>query len=243
MVIDKKSNLNTPLHVAVIMDGNGRWATSRGLQRLNGHRRGIDRVREIVRACPDYGVKYLTLFAFSTENWNRSQEEVVGLMKLFRRFIQAEAKKLMSDKVRVRFIGQRGRLDQDLRDLMHALEERTKDNDHLHMTVAINYGGRDEIMRATQAIARQVRSGALNADDIDESTISRNLDTSFLPDPDLVIRTSGEKRTSNFLPWQSTYSEYAFVEEEWPDFKVPVFARVLDEVSCRDRRFGRVAAQ
>lgn len=243
MVIDKKSNLNTPLHVAVIMDGNGRWATSRGLQRLNGHRRGIDRVREIVGACPDYGVKYLTLFAFSTENWNRSQEEVVGLMKLFRRFIQIEANKLMADGVRVRFIGSRGRLDQDLRDLMRGLEERTKDNDHLHMTVAINYGGRDEIMRATRAITEQVRAGILSPDDIDETTISQNLDTSFLPDPDLVIRTSGEKRTSNFLPWQSTYSEYAFVEEEWPDFKVPQFARVLEEVSNRDRRFGRVAAQ
>ena len=243
MVVDKNVNVNTPLHVAVIMDGNGRWATSRGLQRLIGHRHGVDRVRDVVRVCPDYGVKYLTLFAFSTENWKRSEEEVVGLMRLFKRYIQAEATKLMADRVRVRFIGDRSRLDKDLRDLMLALENQTAENDHLHMTVAINYGGRDELKRATQKIARQVQAGTLDPADIDEVTISQNLDTSFLPDPDLVIRTSGEYRTSNFLPWQSTYSEYAFVKEEWPDFTPAIFARVLEDMAGRERRFGRVAAQ
>lgn len=242
MVIDKKTKLNTPLHVAVIMDGNGRWATSRGLKRLNGHRRGVDRVRDVVKACPRLGVQYLTLFAFSTENWKRSEEEVVGLMKMFRHFIKAEASKLVADNVRVRFIGSRERLDDDLQALMSDLEQRTFHNDLLHMTVAINYGGRDELKRATQKIARQASEGSLKPEEIDEQTISDNLDTCYLPDPDLVIRTSGEYRTSNFLPWQSTYAEYAFVAEEWPDFTPDIFEAVIADMANRERRFGKVLA-
>ena len=230
-----------PSHVAIIMDGNGRWAESRGLPRLQGHRRGADRVREIVERCPDLGISHLTLFAFSTENWKRPLQEVVGLMRLFRRYIKQEGVRLVDEGVRVRFIGGRERLDADLQALMAGLETRTAANERLHLTVAINYGGRDEILRATRKVAEAVRAGRLNAADITPATIEDHLDTAGLPDPDLILRTSGEYRVSGFLPWQSAYSEFAFVETRWPDFTAELFAAQVRSFGRRERRFGAVA--
>ncbi|WP_239031777.1 polyprenyl diphosphate synthase [Paroceanicella profunda] len=231
-----------PAHVAIIMDGNGRWAESRGLSRLNGHRKGAEVVREVVRACPDLGLTHLTLFAFSTENWKRPVREVLGLMALFRRYIRAEADELATKGVQVRFIGERSRLHPSLQKLMAGLEARTAGNDQLVLTIAINYGGRDELTRAARALAQRVASGALAADAVTADVFADALDTTGLPDPDLVIRTSGEMRISNFLLWQAAYSEYAFVDVQWPDFSVPEFARVLHEFTKRERRFGAVTA-
>ena len=231
-----------PRHVAIIMDGNGRWAQARGPPRLFGHHAGAKRVRDVVRACPELGVKYLTIFAFSTENWKRTQVEVAGLMSLFRRYIAKETKDLFSEGVRVRFIGDRDRLDPKLVDLMRGLEEMTKENDLVHLTVALNYGSRDEVARATKLLARDVAQGKLDPEDVDESTLTGYLDTRVLPDPDLVIRTSGEARISNFLLWQSAYAEYEFVDTLWPDFSPEELGRLCRNYGARDRRFGAVRA-
>ena len=231
---------NKFLHVAIIMDGNGRWANARALARLKGHAKGADRVRHIVRSSLDLSVTHLTLFAFSTENWKRSQSEVAGLMSLFKSYIISESKKLQSNGVKVLFIGDRTALDSKLIFLMDELEILTKSNDALTLTIALNYGGRDEIVRATKLIASKVKLGELREDEITPEVFSSYLDTRFLPDPDLVIRTSGEYRTSNFLPWQSVYSEYAFVKTTWPDFDTLMYKNILDEFKARDRRFGLV---
>jgi len=228
-------------HVAIIMDGNGRWATRRGLPRLVGHRKGAERVREIVDLCPDIGVRYLTLYAFSTENWKRAQAEVAGLMSLFRRYILKEADKLNENGVRVRFIGDRGRLDAKLIDLMARLEEKTAANDHLNLTIALNYGGRDEVTRAVRTLAVDVAEGRVAPDDLSEDAIGYYLDTRYLPDPDLIIRTSGEKRVSNFLLWQAAYAEFEFVETLWPDFSGAELTRIVEGCTGRDRRFGAIA--
>ncbi len=230
----------TPAHVAIIMDGNGRWATSRGLPRLAGHKRGADRVREIVEACPNLAITHLTLFAFSTENWSRPDSEVFGLMRLFRRYIKKEGARLVAEGVRVRFIGGRDRLDADLQALMAGLEAQTEPNDRLHLTVAINYGGRDEILRATRRVAEAVREGRISADEITPATIEAHLDTAGLPDPDLVLRTSGEFRVSGFLPWQTAYAEFSFVDTRWPDFTAEMFASQIRGFGHRERRFGAV---
>ena len=182
----------TPRHVAIIMDGNGRWAQMRGRARLLGHHEGARRVKDIVRSCPDLGVEYLTIFAFSTENWKRTQSEVAGLMKLFKRYIRREEAALFEENVRVRFIGDRVKLDDKLTALMDELELLTADNTRVHLTIALNYGGRDEVARATKRLAKDVSQGLLLPADVDEETLPRYLDTWFLPDPDLVIRTSGE---------------------------------------------------
>jgi len=229
-----------PNHVAIIMDGNGRWAQMRKRPRLFGHHAGAHRVREIVEACPAEGVKYLTVFAFSTENWKRTQTEVAGLMKLFRRYIQREARDLLANGVRVRFIGDRVRLDDKLVRLMDELELLTSQNDRVHLTVAINYGGRDEVTRAARRLAYDVAAGKMTPADVGDETLPKYLDTCFLPDPDLVIRTSGEARISNFLLWQSAYAEYEFIDTLWPDFTRDVFAKVLTSFKMRDRRFGAV---
>ena len=230
-----------PNHVAIIMDGNGRWAQQRGRPRLFGHHAGARRVREIVEACPDLGVKYLTIFAFSTENWKRTQSEVSGLMKLFRRYIEREALALFEDGVRVRFIGDRLRLDPKLVSLMDMLEKNTENNDKVHLTIALNYGARDEVTRAAQLMAIEIEQGRLAHRDVDAETLSKFLDTRFLPDPDLVIRTSGEARISNFLLWQSAYAEYEFIDTLWPDFTAAEFAKVLSGFGDRERRFGAVS--
>ena len=229
-----------PRHVAIIMDGNGRWATQRGRPRLFGHHAGAKRVREIVEACPDFGVKYLTIFAFSTENWKRTQVEVAGLMSLFRRYITKEMRHLRDQGVRVRFIGDRVRLDAKLIKLMNELEEATSHNTRVHLTIAINYGGRDEVARATKRLAQDVAKGVLDPEQVDEETLPRYLDTYVLPDPDLVIRTSGEARISNFLLWQSAYAEYEFIDTLWPDFTREEFGGLCASYGGRDRRFGAV---
>ncbi|WP_425046550.1 isoprenyl transferase [Primorskyibacter sp. S87] len=233
-------HVSGPRHVAIIMDGNGRWAQARGRPRLFGHHAGAKRVREIVEACPRLGVQYLTIFAFSTENWKRTQVEVAGLMSLFRRYISREMQALAAKNVRVRFIGDRERLDAKLTALMDQLERATAGNDGTQLTIALNYGGRDEVARATQRLAVDIAKGRLNPDDVDEETLPRYLDTCVLPDPDLVIRTSGEARISNFLLWQSAYSEYEFIDTLWPDFTEQEFARLCDKFGNRDRRFGAV---
>ncbi|MBV1866824.1 MAG: di-trans,poly-cis-decaprenylcistransferase [Marinosulfonomonas sp.] len=222
------------------MDGNGRWATARGKPRLFGHQAGGARVREVVEACPELGVKYLTVFAFSTENWKRSPSEVSGLMTLFRRYIAKETKALDDNGICVRFVGSRDRLDKRLVTMMDQLEKLTKDNDTLFLTVAINYGGRDEIARASQRVAIEVAAGRLDAANITAETFGNYLDTAGLPDPDLVIRTSGEARVSNFLLWQSAYSEFDFVETLWPDFSAEVFTKCVTNFAGRERRFGAV---
>ena len=231
-----------PRHIAIIMDGNGRWAQSRGRPRLFGHHAGAKRVREIVEACPDLGVKYLTIFAFSTENWQRTQVEVAGLMGLFRRYIAKEARALKDEGVRVRFIGDRVRLDDKLVGLMDELELLTSDNDKVHLTIALNYGGRDEVSRATKRLAQDVAAGRLDPEKVDEETLPKYLDTYVLPDPDLVIRTSGEARISNFLLWQSAYAEYEFIDTLWPDFSPEIFAGLVQNYGRRERRFGGVIA-
>ncbi|MCB1365673.1 MAG: di-trans,poly-cis-decaprenylcistransferase [Rhodobacteraceae bacterium] len=231
-----------PRHVAIIMDGNGRWAQARGRPRLFGHHAGARRVREVVEACPGLSIKYLTIFAFSTENWKRTQVEVAGLMKLFRRYITKETRALREKGVRVRFIGDRVRLDAKLTALMDRLERETEGNDLVHLTIALNYGSRDEVARATRRLAQDVADGRLSPDDVDEETLPKYLDTCVLPDPDLVIRTSGEARISNFLLWQSAYSEYEFIDTLWPDFTAAELARLCESYGARDRRFGAVKA-
>jgi undecaprenyl diphosphate synthase len=227
-------------HLAIIMDGNGRWATNRGWARLVGHRKGAERVREIVRVAPDLGIRWLTLYAFSTENWKRSTEEVLGLMAIFARYIEREADRLAKAGVRMRFIGDRSRLDPKLQRMMAGIEARTAGLDRLNLTVAINYGGRDEIVRAVRKIAEAAAQGILDPRHVTEAAFAERLDTSGLPDPDLVVRTSGETRTSNFLPWQAAYSEYEFTETLWPDFGPDELAAIVQRFSNRERRFGGV---
>ncbi len=222
------------------MDGNGRWATQRGRPRLFGHRAGAKRVREVVESCPEVGVEYLTIFAFSTENWRRTQTEVAGLMSLFRMYISREARALDEFGARVRFIGDRVKLDAKLVKLMDDLEVLTENNTSVHLTIALNYGGRDEVARATKRLAQDVADGNLKPEDVDEETLPKYLDTCVLPDPDLVIRTSGEARISNFLLWQSAYAEYEFIDTLWPDFTKEEFARLCASYGGRDRRFGGV---
>ena len=231
-----------PEHVAIIMDGNGRWAQMRGRPRLFGHAAGARRVKEIVRACPDLGVRYLTIFAFSTENWKRTQTEVAGLMRLFKRYIRREAQALFEENVRVRFIGDRVRLEPALVDLMDGLELMTAGNSGTNLTIALNYGGRDEVTRAARRLANDVAMGKLDPREVSDETFPRYLDTHVLPDPDLVIRTSGEARISNFLLWQSAYAEYEFIDTLWPDFSPEVFAQVIGRFGQRERRFGAVMA-
>jgi len=227
-------------HVAIIMDGNGRWATNRGWPRLVGHRKGAERVKQIVAAAPGLGIKWLTIYAFSTENWKRSTEEVLGLMAIFARYIQREADRMAREGVRLRFIGDRSKLDPKLQRLMAGIEARTAGFTRLNLTVAINYGGRDEILRATRALAMEVAEGRLDPNDLTEAALAERLDTSAIPDPDLVIRTSGETRTSNFLVWQSAYAEYEFTPTLWPDFSPEELARILSRFDNRERRFGGV---
>ena len=235
-------NPRAPHHVAIIMDGNGRWAQMRNRPRLLGHHAGARRVKEIVRSCPELGVKYLTIFAFSTENWKRTQSEVAGLMRLFKRYIRREAHDLHAENVRVRFIGDRVRLEPALVDLMDGLELTTAENTGTNLTIALNYGGRDEVTRAARRLAHDVKLGKLDPRQICDETFPRYLDTYVLPDPDLVIRTSGEARISNFLLWQSAYAEYEFIDTLWPDFSAEIFAEVLARYGLRDRRFGAVKA-
>ena len=231
----------TPAHVAIIMDGNGRWATARGWPRLVGHRRGAERVRSIVEAAPGLGIRYLTLYAFSTENWKRSTEEVIGLMTIFARYIQSEAQRLSAEGVRLRFIGGRERLDKKLQKLMAGIEARTSGNDRLHLTIAINYGGRDELARAARRVAEEVASGRLRAEEVDEAAVTARLDTADLPDPDLLIRTAGEMRVSNYLLWQISYAEIHVTDVLWPEFGAEHLRTAVRDFASRNRKFGGLA--
>jgi undecaprenyl diphosphate synthase len=231
---------DTGQHVAIIMDGNGRWAEQRGQPRLVGHHAGAKRIREIVEACPAVGVKYLTIFAFSTENWKRTQREVSGLMRLFKRYIRRESQNLVDDGVRVRFIGDRINLNEQLVGTMDELELVTAHNKRVNLTIALNYGGRDEVTRAVQRLAREIEQQRLTAKEVSAKVLAGFLDTHFLPDPDLVIRTSGEARISNFLLWQSAYAEYEFIETLWPDFNSQEFSQLVLKFRTRERRYGAV---
>jgi undecaprenyl diphosphate synthase len=226
--------IKIPTHVGLIMDGNGRWATQRGLPRLAGHKAGVENVKPTVLAAKKFGIKYLTFYAFSTENWKRPQDEVSGIMNLLSIFIDREVNNLHKEGVRILHIGRRERLDQSLRKKIEGAIELTKNNTTITVQMGLDYGGRDEI---TQAVRKIVTSG-VSLEEVTEELISQNLYTAGIPDPDLVIRTSGEMRTSNFLIWQSAYAEWIFPETYWPDFTEEVFWQMLVEYSRRDRRFG-----
>jgi undecaprenyl diphosphate synthase len=230
-----------PFHVGVIMDGNGRWAAARGLARIKGHARGARRVSEIVRACPDLGVTHLTLYAFSTENWRRPLAEIEGLMRIFGQYILGKMTDLRARDVRVRFLGMRHRVPERLRALMALLEDETRGCRGLNLSIAIDYGGRDEIARAARTLCAEVAAGRLAPGAIGAESIARALDTRELPDPDFIIRTSGERRVSNFLLWQGIYAEYAFPEAAWPEFGVAGFTEAVEAFRLRQRRYGAVA--
>jgi undecaprenyl diphosphate synthase len=232
-----------PGHVAIIMDGNGRWATRRGLPRVEGHRRGIEAIRRAVRAAGELGVRYLTIYSFSSENWRRPADEVADLMGLLKRFVRHDLADLHANNVRVRIIGERNGLQADIGALLDEAEGLTRNNDGLTLVVAFNYGGRQEIVRAVRAIADRVAAGELAPAEIDKEVLEAHLDTAGIPDPDLVIRTSGEQRVSNFLTWQTAYSEFVFLPDFWPDFDHAAFKAALEEYARRDRRFGGLGAQ
>jgi undecaprenyl diphosphate synthase len=233
----------TPKHVAIIMDGNGRWAASRGLPRSAGHKVGVDAVRRAVQAASDLGIEYLTIYSFSSENWSRPAAEVGFLLELLRRFIRQDVAELHLSGVRIKIIGERKNLDRSMVSLMNDAENLTKDNTKLNLMVAFNYGSRQEITNAARRMAEAVARGTLAPDAITAETIGTYLETAGVPDPDLLIRTGGEQRISNFLLWQSAYTEFVFVPEYWPDFNAEIFARALVEFKSRDRRFGSIKAQ
>ncbi len=227
-----------PSHVAIIMDGNGRWAAARGLPRLAGHRAGVQAVRRTIEAAIAQGVGWLTLYAFSSENWRRPPEEVSDLTGLLRHFIRHELAELAREGVRIRIIGDRGRFDRDIQADLADAEARTAGNTRLNLTVALSYGARGEIVAAARAMAAAVAAGTLDPSDMDEDRFGSLLSTTGIPDPDLILRTSGEQRLSNFLLWQSAYAELVFTEVLWPDFGAAEFAEALAEYARRERRFG-----
>ncbi|WP_018516391.1 isoprenyl transferase [Rhizobium leguminosarum] len=235
--------VTVPEHVAIIMDGNGRWAKQRGLPRTMGHRKGVEAVRETVRAAGAAGIKYLTLFAFSSENWRRPEAEVSDLLGLLKAFIRRDLAELHRQNVRIKVIGDRHSLRSDILGLLLEAEETTKDNTSLTLVISFNYGSRDEIARAVVSLARDVEAGRLRAQDITPALINARLDTAGIPDPDLIIRTSGEERLSNFLLWQAAYSEFIFLPEYWPDFSPEIFRSALETFASRDRRFGGLSSQ
>jgi undecaprenyl diphosphate synthase len=234
---------DVPRHVAIIMDGNGRWAAARGLPRVEGHRRGVEALRKTVRAAGEIGIRCLTIFSFSSENWQRPASEVRDLMGLLRLFIRRDLAELHGSGVRVRVIGERHSLDSEIRRLLEEAEELTRANTGLVLVVAFNYGARDEIARAVRRIAANVASGAMKPDAITEELIGQNLDAPDIADPDLIIRTSGEQRLSNFLLWQAAYSELVFTPVYWPDFDRAVLEQAIEEYRRRERRFGGLVAK
>jgi len=235
--------MSTPEHVAIIMDGNGRWAKARGLPRVAGHRAGVEALRKTVRAASDLGVGWLTVYAFSSENWSRPKSEVSDLMGLLRLFIRRDLAELHQSGVRVRVIGEREGLSADIASLLDEAETLTAGNSALNLVIAFNYGGRDEIVRAASKIAAAAMRGELDAAALTSEKFAGYLDTAGIPDPDLVIRTSGEQRMSNFLPWQSAYSELVFLPCYWPEFTGEHFAEALRQYAARERRFGGVLPQ
>jgi len=232
-----------PAHVAIIMDGNGRWAQQRGLSRIEGHRRGKDSVRAIVETSRRLGLRYLSLFAFSTENWNRPRREVDALMNLLRRYLRTELRKMMKNEVRLLAIGDTRRLPAILQEELQSVIDATRHNQQLTVLLALSYGGREDIVRAARTLARRARDGDIDPDDIDETRFAQSLSTADVPDPDLLIRTSGEMRLSNFFLWQAAYTEIFVTDTLWPDFREPEFLAALAQYQQRERRFGRTAEQ
>jgi undecaprenyl diphosphate synthase len=232
-----------PRHVAIIMDGNGRWASQRGFPRTEGHRRGVESVRVCVRAAKELGVKYLTLYSFSSENWRRPKEEIFDLMGLLKRFIRRDLAELHEQNVRIRVIGTDLGVDGEIMTLIREAVNLTKDNTGVQLTVAFNYGARDEIARAAQEIARQAQRGELDPASVTPELFEHYLDTAGLPEPDLLIRTGGDQRISNFLLWQCAYTEFVFVDAFWPEFTKEIFAAAIADFQSRERRFGGLAAR
>lgn len=227
-----------PVHIAIIMDGNGRWAKKRFLPRKFGHKAGADTLENITKAADKLGVKHLTVYAFSTENWKRTEEEVKGIMDLLRSYLDRYIAKADKENIKIDIIGEKSRLDADIQEKIKNIESLSADKPGLNLHIALNYGGRDDILRGVQKIAKKVEDGELKADDITEEMISESLDTGFYPDPELVIRTSGEERISNFLLWQIAYSEFVFNKKLWPDYTEEDLYEDICYYQNRDRRFG-----
>ncbi len=234
------SEKNVPRHLAVILDGNGRWAKKRGLPRTAGHVQGAKNVEDMCEWTWNHGIEYFTVYAFSTENWARPADEVKTLMKLLRDYMIGAIKRANANNMKVRIIGDKERLDEDIRKSIADLEEATKNNDGLKFTIAINYGSRDEIRRAVTKLCKMAEAGEIKADDITEEMIASQLDTAPYPDPDLLVRTSGEQRISNYLLWQCAYSEFYFTDVAWPDFKEAELEKAIEAYAARDRRYGKV---
>ncbi len=230
-----------PRHVAVIMDGNGRWAKAQGFPRLAGHQRGSEVAREIVRTAADLGVKYITLFAFSSENWRRDPDEVSGLMALLKHYLETEIETLHAEGVRLRIIGERHLLPNNILNLVEASEEKTRGNQKIEMIMALSYGSRAEMVNAARLLAQKVKEHRLSPEEITEDLFAQHLYTADVPDPDLLIRTSGEQRISNYLLWQLAYTELVFVDKFWPDFTAQDFREAIETYSRRERRFGTAA--
>ena len=237
------AELRIPKHIAIILDGNGRWAKKRLLPRNMGHMQGAKTVEKICEEASNFGIKYLTVYAFSTENWNRPESEVNALMKLLRNYLEDCIKRANDNDMRVRVIGERSRLSEDIRLKIDELEEATKNNTGINFTIAINYGSRDEMIRAMKKMNKDIKDGKLSENDITEATFNSYLDTSELPDPDLIIRTSGEERVSNFLLWQLAYSEFYFTDVLWPDFDRKELEKAIVKYNSRERRFGKTSEQ
>lgn len=231
-------NLKIPNHVAIILDGNGRWAKAKGLPRNYGHVQGAKTVEEICEVAYKMGIQYLTVYAFSTENWNRPQDEVDALMKLLRNYMKNCLKTAEKNRMCVRVLGDKTRLDDDIRARIEELEEATRNNDGLHFQIAINYGGRDELVRAAKKLAESIARGELAPEDISEASVNSFLDTAGIPDPDLLIRTCNEQRISNFLLWQLAYTEFYFTPVPWPDFTKEELVKAVEAYTRRDRRYG-----
>ena len=231
-------NLVLPSHIAIILDGNGRWAKSKGLPRTMGHAKGAQNLEDMLHVMNEMGIKYITVYAFSTENWKRSEDEVTALMNIFREYIRGCFKKVARDNVRIRAIGRRDGLPKDLQDLLTEIEEFSKDNTGLQFQLGLNYGSRDEITRAVEKIYEEIKEGKLSPEEVDEKCITAHLDTADIPDPDLLIRTSGEQRLSNFLLWQLAYTEFYFTDVHWPAFDKEELIKAIEWYNSRDRRFG-----
>ena len=234
-MVDKE---NLPKHIAIIMDGNRRWAKAKGKPASFGHKEGAKTLEKIIRYANKIGIGYVTVYAFSTENWKRTEEEVKALMFLFQSYLNDYAKRADSENIKLKFIGDRTALSDSMQQLMKTCEEKTKNNTGVNFNIALNYGGRDELITAIKSIAAKVKTGSLNIEQIDEQVVSDNLYTKTQPDPDLLIRTSGEQRLSNFLPWQLVYSEFLFVDKNWPDFSEEDLDSAIEEYQKRTRKFG-----
>ena len=237
------SELKIPTHVSIIMDGNGRWAKKRGMPRTFGHKKGAEVVMDICQDADDLGIRYLTIYAFSTENWSRPSAEVRTLMLLFGKYLKICYNKAMENNMRVRIIGDKSALSPQLQESIRVLERDTEKFDGFHLQIAINYGSRDEMVRAMRAMMEDYKEGKFAADELDEARFSSYLDTADIPDPDLMIRTSGEQRLSNYLMWQHAYSEFYFTDTAWPDFNKEELVKALEAYTRRDRRYGKITEE